>query len=170
MTFGRRLIVQQRTGRQGQLKDNNSTKNLKRAAASKALDWKTYSTTDVGNAEMFADTYKDSARYVSDWKRWVVWDGKRWATDNRQAATLKAMELVRYTMPNHAKTIKDDDARAKYLRHIASSQNKGRIDNLVGLAAAMLAVGVSELDSDSNLFNCQNGTIDCKTGILKPHN
>ena len=146
------------------------TTEIERMAAGRRLDGRSYTATDVGNAEMFADAFRDDMRYVSDWKRWIIWDGKRWAVDNRQAAMVKAMELVRYIMPSYAQSIKDDDSRAKYLKHIASSQNRGRIENMLVLAGANLSVATNELDANPILFNCQNGTMDTRTGELKPHN
>jgi putative DNA primase/helicase len=41
---------------------------------------------------------------------------------------------------------------------------------MIELAKDLVPIDVQDLDSDKMLFNCQNGTIDLCTGILKPHN
>ena len=128
-----------------------------------------YGMDDVGNGELFADAYADELRYISEWKRWAYWDGKRWAVDAREAVRVRAHDLLRHVMPLVAKGIGDDDRRAKYFKHIAASHASGRIDNMVREASAIMALSVKDLDRDPWLFNCQNGTLDCRTGTLRPH-
>jgi putative DNA primase/helicase len=48
-----------------------------------------------------------------------------------------------------------------------ASQNEGRINAMLSQAKPYLAVGMEELDRDPWLANCQNGTLDLKTGRLK---
>ena len=57
------------------------------ASASPYLrDFWEYDTTDDGNREHLIDLFKtdlgSTIRYVSDWKRWIIWDKGRWQQDN----------------------------------------------------------------------------------------
>ncbi len=48
-----------------------------------------YSNSDIGNGYLFADFYKNTARFVSERKCWFVYDGKACRTD---IGNLQAME------------------------------------------------------------------------------
>ena len=48
-----------------------------------------YSNSDIGNGYLFADFFKDTARFVSERKCWFVYDGSAWRAD---VGNLKAME------------------------------------------------------------------------------
>lgn len=51
-----------------------------------------YSWTDIGNGNLFADWYKDTARYVPERKQWFVYDGRAWRPD---AGGLRVMEMCK---------------------------------------------------------------------------
>jgi len=72
-------------------------------------------------------------------------------------------------MPRLALEIQEDERRAKYLKHVAASHSSSKIDNMLKEAAASMALSVADLDQDNWLFNLGNGTLDCRTGTLKPH-
>ncbi len=38
-------------------------------------------TTELGYARRLVAVYGDRLRYVAAWRRWLVWDGQRWAHD-----------------------------------------------------------------------------------------
>src|SRR5262249_38629061 len=54
-----------------------------------------YAQTDYGNAERLVGRYGHELRYCDDWKKWLVWDGRRWATDSAGAAVRCAKDTVR---------------------------------------------------------------------------
>ena len=51
-----------------------------------------YAQSDIGNGNLFADTYCDTARYVPERKLWYVYSGKVWRPD---VGNLRAMELCK---------------------------------------------------------------------------
>ena len=51
-----------------------------------------YPWNDNGSGRLFADVYKDIARYVPERKKWYVYDGTRWIPD---IGGLKTMELAK---------------------------------------------------------------------------
>src|SRR5690554_986204 len=42
--------------------------------------------TEYGYARRLIAAHGHRLRYVFDWRRWLVWDGRRWAPDTGQAA------------------------------------------------------------------------------------
>ena len=56
---------------------------------------KGFNLTDLGNAERLVAKFGKDLRYCHPWKRWLVWDGRRWATDKTAAARRKARKTVR---------------------------------------------------------------------------
>jgi P4 family phage/plasmid primase-like protien len=132
--------------------------------------------TDSGNAELFAAICGDGIRYVTAWKSWIVWDGRRWRRDDREIVRKRAIAFVKDRMPRLA-SIRgggggDDDhgdGAAQWLKHCVRSQSRSAIESFLSLASAMLAVTADELDRDGWLFNVRNGTIDLRTGTLRRH-
>ena len=51
--------------------------------------------TDLGNAVRLVRRLDGKARYVSEWGRWVVWDGTRWVPDSQGYVMRKAKEVGR---------------------------------------------------------------------------
>lgn len=51
--------------------------------------------TDLGNAVRLVRRLDGRARYVSEWKCWVVWDGTRWVPDSQGYVMRKAKEVGR---------------------------------------------------------------------------
>ena len=43
--------------------------------------------TELGYAHRLIHVYGYQMRYVPAWKRWLVWDGKRWTHDQTGAGT-----------------------------------------------------------------------------------
>jgi putative DNA primase/helicase len=63
-------------------------------------------------------------------------------------------------------------ARAhKLAGHALKSQDERRVNAMVRLARSIdgVAIGHRALDAHPWLFNCDNGTIDLRTGVLSPH-
>jgi len=67
--------------------------------------------------------------------------------------------------------ITDDEKRKKAIKWALTSEDEGALKSMVFLAQSEPGVPISpnELDTNPYLLNCLNGTIDLKTGELKPH-
>jgi len=125
-----------------------------------------YPLNDIENGQLFADTFRDHLRYVTEWKRWISFDGKRWTqTDPRT----KAHELLQTTMPLLATKIDDDVKRGAFLKHVANSSHTWAINNMLKEAESMMAIPCADLDANPMTFNLQNGTLDCHTGKVMSH-
>lgn len=126
--------------------------------------------TDLGNAERFAAQHGGQVRYVAAWRKWLVWNGSRWQPDE----TGEVMRLAKRTARSiytEAAQADDADRQRKIAGWAHQSQSAARLDAMLKLAASEqpLPVTVDSLDADPWLLNCENGTVDLRTGELRPH-
>ncbi|PYX29085.1 MAG: hypothetical protein DMG77_13810, partial [Acidobacteria bacterium] len=126
--------------------------------------------TDTGNAERLVRKDGDRFRFVRETKEWRVWDTKRWKADRAGMIDRAAKEVVQKIF-EEAMGEQDEDSRNSKLSWAMQSEGRARRDAMIDLAAKERAVVSNTEDYDQNpwLFNCQNGTIDLKTGTLRPH-
>jgi putative DNA primase/helicase len=123
--------------------------------------------TDVGNAARLLLKRGDDLRYSANLGVWLIWDGKRWKPDDRKRIVTLCKETA-LSILDEAKRA-DDDRRDALMKWARDSQKKDRITAMAALAEPEVAVGPDDLDADPWLFNCKNGTIDLRTGELRPH-
>ena len=127
-----------------------------------------YMRTDLGNAERFVDAYQDRVRWCPARKSWLVYDGKRYAWDARGESVKLAHHAARAIF-HEAANAKDKDEQKAIAGWAVTSQGEPRINAMLSQSRPYLAVGMEELDCDPWLINCQNGTLDLRTGRLKDH-
>ena len=68
--------------------------------------------TDLGNAERLVALYGKNLRYCFAWKKWLVWDGIRWNTDDTGALRRLCKDMIR-KWHHEANTIDDDHKRTE---------------------------------------------------------
>lgn len=129
-----------------------------------------FNMTDRGNALRLVHHAGDRLRYVPKWGTWLVWDGMRWAPDELGAAMEVAKAVVE-TIYAEAEAIPDEDHAKKMRGWAIQSESAARLRDMLRLAQSDPAISVSPgaLDRDPYLLNVQNGTIDLRTGHLRPH-
>jgi putative DNA primase/helicase len=126
--------------------------------------------TDLGNARRFVARYRGAALYCETWGRWFHWDAMRWAEDERLEVIARAGDLIR-SLYAVAKKIKDEDERKAFLSHLIKSESHRSIHAMVTLAKSDPAVARHPDDFDNDQWLCaiKNGTLDLRTGKLRPH-
>jgi putative DNA primase/helicase len=127
-----------------------------------------YMRTDLGNAERFVDTQRDRVMWCHTRKAYLCWDGKRYAWDERGEA-VKLAHLTARSIFHEAADAESEEEQKAISKWALASQNESRINAMLSQAKPYLAVGMEELDRDPWLINCQNGTLDLRTGRLKDH-
>jgi putative DNA primase/helicase len=127
-----------------------------------------YTRSDLGNAERFVDMFGNTVRWCPARKSWMVYDDKRWAWDERGQIVKLAHQTAR-SIHNDAAAEPDPAKQREITKFAISSQNEGRISGMLSQAKPYLAVGMDELDRDSWVLNCMNGTLDLRSGKLRPH-
>lgn len=144
-----------------------------------AIDPWAFPTTDTGNAERLVARHGPDLRYCHPWQKWLVWDGQRWRTDQTAEVRRRAKETARAIYAEAAAVRADawhDDKQAQARRQELAgwarrTEAKERREALITLAQSEegLPVLPEQLDADPWLFNCHNGTLNLRTGALRPH-
>jgi putative DNA primase/helicase len=130
-----------------------------------------FNLTDAGNGERFAAQHGDKVRYCWSWGKWLYYDGKRW---NIEIGAEKANQLVVKTARSIAREADklEHEERGKYLRWSYQSESTTRLTAMLQAARSVVPIGAygNQFNENCWLLNCMNGTIDLKTGKLRPHN
>jgi putative DNA primase/helicase len=126
--------------------------------------------TELGYARRLIRVYSGRLRYVPAWRRWLVWDGTRWAHDSTGQAA-RWMKAVARRLTADALAIEDKDERAKALSAARRGESAHAIAGALTLASTEteLAISPGQLDADPYLLNCANGTLDLHTMELHQH-
>lgn len=133
---------------------------------------------DLANGRRFAAEHADDARYSHPEKRWYVWTGNRWRHDDTGAAVrmakATAARMLRAATEAMIAAAGDPHATAEAARGLkwaVGTQQANRLEAMLKLAQSEpgLAVTPDQFDADPWLFNCPNGTLDLRTGELRPH-
>lgn len=130
---------------------------------------------DTGNAERLVGHFGDVILYCSESAMWYVYDGTRWVQDHGGRIIRMAIETVR-AIGTEADMVTSDGSGATnpaelaeaLKKHAAKSEAESRIMAMVRLARAMRPVRAEDFDRDPWLLNTTNGTVDLRTGILRP--
>ncbi len=119
---------------------------------------------DHGNAKRLIALHESDVRYCHAFKKWLTWDGLRWAIDTtdrvRGLAVEAMMEFFQQAVAKH------NDAGRKFA---CLSLDARRIGNLLSLAECEVAIPPDKLDVAPHLLNFLNGTVDLRTGELRTH-
>jgi len=126
--------------------------------------------TDLGNGERLVHRHGRNFRYCYPWKRFLVWDGKRWVIDDQGLVNKLATETAR-SIYNEAAEEEDEVRRQLIAKWAASSEQERKLRAMIELAKFQSDIPVlpSQLNKDVWKFNCKNGTIDLRTGKLHEH-
>lgn len=124
---------------------------------------------DTRLAEYFSHQVGGWLRYWAEAKKWLNYDGRRWTTDAPGGAFPALKDVIRglYRHAANAATA-DREAVLKNLLKLEKHQTQRDI-----LSAASniprLIISSNQLDQDPMVLNCLNGTVDLRTGLLRPH-
>jgi putative DNA primase/helicase len=137
---------------------------------------------DTGNAKRFLRLHGQCARYCPQRGQWLLWDGRRWVIDELG----QALELAIVT----AQGIRAEAEQAKeqmrqgpvlvggvicerpdedLLTWANRSEDLRRLQAMMRIAQATLALNIESLDADPWLLCVENGTLDLRTGQLHEH-
>jgi len=122
---------------------------------------------DIGNAARLVKQHGDHIRFCHQTGVWYVWDKTHWQADDR-GRIVKLCKDTALSQLDEAKRADDRD-RDSLLKWARTSQKRDRLTAMAELAKPDVAVIADELDRDGFLFNCRNGTLDLRTGELRPH-
>jgi putative DNA primase/helicase len=126
--------------------------------------------TDLGNGERLAARHGADLHYVTVWKSWLIWDGRRWQRDDTCELERRAKKTVR-AIWDEAKAAESSEDREKLAKHALTSESNGRVRAMVECARSEpgIAIRYQEFDTHPFLLNVRNGTLDLSTGELRKH-
>ena len=129
-----------------------------------------FNLTDVGNGKRLVAHYGVRIRYCHNRGKWLLYDGTRWAWDERGEIYWLAKETIR-TIYREAGDAANPRTRVKIAEHAKRSEADPRIKAMVSQAKSepTIPVKLEDFDADPMKFNVRNGTIDLLTGSLLPH-
>lgn len=112
----------------------------------------------------FTERHGSDLRYVAVWGRWLIWNGRRWASDETQ----RAVELAREVGREASIEVLAGKGSMRLAASVASAKTIGAIERLAR-ADHRHAATVDEWDRDPWLVNTPDETIDLRTGKGRAH-
>ncbi len=128
-----------------------------------------YPETDIGAGRLFADCFKDTARYVPERKCWYCYSDGVWKQD---VGNLRAMEYLKEladALMGYALTIESEFKRTEYIKFCSKWQKRHNRDVFLKDAQGVYPVSMREFDRDIYVFNCSNGTLHLDTMEFTEH-
>lgn len=130
--------------------------------------------TEAWAAERVARELRGRFLYVFAWGEWVGFDGKRWKRDAGDAITRAALEVTGELADEIARAAtqtSDGGAAASKFRFARGLLSRRVLENVLVLARAFEGMNATadQFDRDPWALNCENGTLDLRTGKLRPH-
>jgi len=135
------------------------------------IDENGFNLTEWGNAQRLIRAYGDRLRYCHSRSIWLTWDGRRWDPAERGTIWQWTKETIRQLVIEASET-GDHDLSVQTYRWALYCQRQKVMAATINLAWSEPGVGVvaGDFDRDPWLLNCPNGTVDLRTGDLRPHN
>jgi P4 family phage/plasmid primase-like protien len=128
---------------------------------------------DDGNATRFLAVHKSKVLYCPKLGRWLLWDGRRWMEDELDRVRTLAAEVMELFADQVGQSIQQmpqlRDDLSRHHQFAINSGNLQRLNALLAIAQARVAVSEDVLDTDPWLLTVKNGTIDLRSGELQPH-
>lgn len=126
--------------------------------------------TDLANARRLVALYGDRFRYLPAERAVLIWRGTHWGRDETGEIERLAKDTVR-SIRDEAEATSHSGDREQLARHARQSQTSGRIKAMIELARTEpeIAISAEQVDSDRDLLNCANGTLDLRSFELRPH-
>lgn len=128
-----------------------------------------YPWTDLGNAELFADTFGHEWRYDHRRGKWMQWTGNWWKPDVTKVVWERAATVARMRY-EAAEAVEDQDLREAGVKFARQCENGGRTKSMLERAETLpqLKVAGNNWDRDPWLLGVANGVLNLRDGVLRP--
>ena len=128
-----------------------------------------YEWDDKGNGKLFSDIYVNTFKYVDEAKAWYIYNGKYWMLDVNGNRASKYAIYLSNALQAYALYLEDGEHKDSYRKHVNSLGKTANRKHMLEDARAYSLISYSDLDSNRNLFNCQNGTFDLNDFTFREH-
>ncbi|MCQ2509426.1 MAG: phage/plasmid primase, P4 family [Lachnospiraceae bacterium] len=129
-----------------------------------------YQRDEIGIGNIFADYFQGVARYNRDRGVWYIYDGTVWRADTENLKVSELAKLLANRLYSYALTIKEEDARKRYIDRVKKLQQRKHRETMIKDAKSVHPVPMAVFDRDIYLFNMANGTLNLRTGEFQKHN
>jgi putative DNA primase/helicase len=122
---------------------------------------------DIANGKRLAARHGSDLKFTPE-RGWYVWDGRRWAVDDKCIAVQTRAKETAVAIFDEIRDAPDRGARMK---HALKSQSKAGAEAMIWMARSEPGIPVllTDFDADGWLFNVGNGTLELRSGNLRPH-
>lgn len=139
--------------------------------------------------EMFAEQFQHKFRYVGQWAKWFVFNGRNWEMDYKQVTHHTAKFMLKRLANDWYKLLmkhEDDEIKKQGLGEIDAAKKrkvaKARLVHTVGFLKTnrmlintvaiariekSITLGIDEWDADPWLLNTPTGVVDLRTGSVR---
>ena len=126
---------------------------------------------DLMLARRFAALECGDLRYCPTWRKWLVYDGTRWARDDAHEVERRVKALILDLLETVALAPGDPAEREARFKNANRYTQRKKLDDVLAVARseALFIVTPDQLDADPWLLNVENGTIDLRTGKRRRH-
>lgn len=112
---------------------------------------------DMGNARLFGEIYKDRHRFSTTARDWMQYDGKRWRDDGEGMAVRNNAKTFAKALMRYAVEVDESGAFAKQVAPLSSLRGR---ENLIKDARDEHFFSGEDFDTQDDLLNVQNGILD----------
>src|SRR5262245_36757316 len=98
--------------------------------------------TDLGNARRLVTEHGQDIRYIHEWGEWLIFDGRRWATDKTGEILRRAKQTVQ-AMYRDASYSESSEDRRELSRHAMKSESARALTAMVTLAQSEPGIPVT---------------------------
>jgi len=119
---------------------------------------KKYQANDIGRGNLFGDVFKDKCRYNWTDKKWYTFGNGVWS-DVGQVEISKYAKDLATALVSYSQIIETDVLLSIYDK----IWTRGKRNSMIEDGKDRHYIDTNDLDSNLDLFNCQNGTLNLKT-------
>jgi putative DNA primase/helicase len=126
--------------------------------------------TDIGNAQRLEARHGRDILWCDGMGRWLHWTGLRWEQTG-QTILIDLAKDTALAIDDEAKAESDPDRKIALFKWAKASGSGRAVAAMVALTKTVtggLAVEADHLDADPMLLGVENGTVDLRTGRLRP--
>jgi len=137
--------------------------------AAKPENSREYAWSDIGAGRLFADCFKEQARFVPERKCWYTYHNGVWSADIGNLGVMELCKKLADALFIYALRIDDERARTDFMKYAIKWQNRYTRETLLKDAQSCYPISMCEFDCDPYTLNCANGTLHLDTMQFTEH-
>lgn len=127
--------------------------------------------TDAGNVASFAKQFSGKVKYNRTIGKWMEYDDMRWNSNRGDGAAERHFSDLGKVIWSSLAHCSSAEARREVFKWATYANSTRGIRNGLSLARSHTDIEVfaTDFDTDPYLLNCEDGTINLRSGELQPH-